>query len=144
LSRIIDYVWKDLFDYKNYNYHIFLWKFQFLIGFCTSFESTKLSYLIGLPCIGSIISIICFLLRTSIQLILLNHAWLLISLAPLTPNLLLEFESSNYINKKYTCWTKSFTYFEYYGPNCLYRPLFILFKSCYLFVSQNGGLPVKH
>lgn len=99
LSRIIHYVWKDLFDYKNYNYHIFLWKFQFLIGFCTSFESTKLSYLIGLPCIGSIISIICFLLRTSIQLILLNHAWLLISLAPLTPNLLLEFESSNYINQ---------------------------------------------
>ena len=39
---------------------------------------------------------------------------------------------------------RSLTYFENSLPKGLYLPLFMFEKSCYLFVSQKGGFPVKH
>jgi hypothetical protein len=64
-------------------------------------------------------------------------------------HLLLQVFSKNLILKaiyinKFTFSTKSLTYLEYSLLNCLYLPLFIFAKSCYLLVSQKGGRPVRH
>jgi len=39
---------------------------------------------------------------------------------------------------------RSLTYWEKEGGSCLYLPLLMFAKSCSLFESQKGGLPVKH